>query len=330
MAAPAHFDAFAYAKRVETAMRRATPPVFRQTVVQTLLTMGCSRLLWKLYQRFVLKRDLRTLTREEIAEQGQVWKSISPYVTGGYRETTHSFCFCLCSCGCGHNECCNIWSHFFAALYYYNSYRGHNPKYPSRTVALAGFCLFGTSTIAHSFGAYSKEVECFLFRCDRASIAAYFWAFSLVGGRQHFGSRGETRLLQIYNVYTSIVGAGAVTAVFFGDYLSKMSKVLTLTTASTCLMIPVVREFFLATGPGAAFKRGLVWKHLPLATFLGGLGGISFALYLPERFCSALGLPDDFFDYFHSHSLMHVIVFLAAYWGYTGQSRWDAINSVEL
>ena len=255
-----------------------------------------------------------------------------PNVKSGYRKVTPSCLFCACSCGCGHNEICNVWTHVFASLYYYNSFKQHNPSWPSRWVALGGACLFGTSATAHCTSCYSKTVEDIMFRLDRASISAYFTCFSIVAGYQHFGSRGEHDLLRKFVMSTFVLGSASTLSVLFGPALPRLGKVITLGSVTGCIFVPVLREYLYSRGVIGRMKTALVFQHLPVCSFFAVVGALAFITSVPERIpniAKKLGLPEHTFDYFSSHSIMHILVFIAAYWGYIGQTKWDAILSEE-
>ena len=115
------------------------------------------------------------------------------------------FVYCLCSTGCLHNETCNIWTHVFASLYFFNCYLSHDPSSASKFVALAACYLFTVSSVAHSCSCHSEYVEKVMFRVDRASIALYFLVFVLVAGYQHFVlSRGELMYFQIFGMFAGL------------------------------------------------------------------------------------------------------------------------------
>ena len=86
------------------------------------------------------------------------------------------------------------------------------------------------------------------------------------------------------------------------------------------ILVPVLRERYYSSGPMKELKDKLVLLHLPTSLGFGLLGGIVFMTYFPERFYTKdtlrgksppkLGI---FFQYFNSHSIMHVMVFASAW-----------------
>ena len=109
---------------------------------------------------------------------------------------------------------------------------------------------------------------------------------------------------------------------FFGDKYAKRTKVLILGSMLMSILVPVLRERYYSSGPMKELKDKLVLLHLPTSLGFGLLGGIVFMTYFPERFYTKdvlsgksppkLGI---FFQYFNSHSIMHVMVFASAWFG---------------
>ena len=321
----------------ETLLQDAIPDVFYTTIKQTLSLMVIMRLIWFLYCFPNAISNPTMLTRKDVEKKGaeQSWRII-PYLQYGYRESNNSFIYCACSTGCLHNETCNIWTHVFAALYFFNSFLNHSPDSMSKFVALAACYLFSVSTVAHSCSCHSKPVEKIMFRIDRASIAVYFTVFVLVAGYQHFlQSRNEVLYFQIFSIVALLAGIASSSMMFFADNArSKLTKVIILSSMVLCVLIPVLRERYYSSGEMKALKDKLVLLHLPTSLGFGALGGFFFASAIPEKYFpsekqlekSKLG---TFFQYVSSHSMMHVMVFISAWIGYSGQSKWDLVLKYE-
>ena len=122
---------------------------------------------------------------------------------------------------------------------------------------------------------------------------------------------------------------------FFADNArSKLTKVIILSSMVLCVLIPVLRERYYSSGEMKALKDKLVLLHLPTSLGFGALGGFFFASAIPEKYFpsekqlekSKLG---TFFQYVSSHSMMHVMVFISAWIGYSGQSKWDLVLKYE-
>ena len=221
----------------------------------------------------------------------------------------------------------------FASLYFFNCYLSHDPSSASKFVALAACYLFTVSSVAHSCSCHSEVVEKIMFRVDRASIALYFLVFVLVAGYQHFVlSRGEVMYFQIFGIFAVLAGITSASMMYFGDKYAKRTKVIILGSMLTSILVPVLRERYYSSGPMKELKDKLVLLHLPTSLGFGLLGGIVFTMNLPERFYTKdvlsrksppkLGIA---FQYFNSHSMMHIMVFISAWLGYSGQSKWDKV-----
>ena len=150
-------------------LKDAIPHVFFITVVQTLSLMVCMKIVWTMYIYFN-ENEGGMLTQKEVKEKGSAhyWR-VMPYIHYGYRKSNKKFMYCACSTGCIHNETCNIWTHIFAALYFFNCFLNHSQESMSKFVALAAALLFAMSTMAHSCSCHSEPVEKIMFRVDRAS-----------------------------------------------------------------------------------------------------------------------------------------------------------------
>lgn len=316
-------------------LKDAIPHVFFITVVQTLSLMACMKIVWTTYIYFN-KNEGGMLTQKEVKEKGSAhhWR-IMPYIHYGYRKSNKNFMYCACSTGCIHNETCNIWTHVFAALYFFNCFFNHSQESMSKYVALAAGLLFAISTMAHSCSCHSESVEKIMFRVDRASIAIYFTVFVVVAGYQHFlQSRNEVLYFYIFSFFSLCAGVTSSSMMFFADNgRSKVTKVVILGSMVLCVLIPVLRERYYSTGALKELKDKLVLLHLPTSLAFGMFGGIFFASSQPEKYFSAKRLQNSrfgiVFQYFNSHSMMHVMVFASAWIGYSGQSKWDVVLKYE-
>ena len=315
----------------ESFLDDAIPSVLSKTIFQTFILMLVMRVAWSVVS---FDRDTKIVSLKHLESSRSLhgWSFI-PHIYYGYRYRRNSFAYCLLSTGCLHNETCNIWTHVFASLYFFNCFLSHDPSSTSKFVALAACYLFTVSSVAHSCSCHSEYVEKVLFRVDRASIALYFLVFVLVAGYQHFVlSRGELIYFQIFGMFAVLAGITSASMMFFGDKYAKRTKVLILGSMLMSILVPVLRERYYSSGPMKELKDKLVLLHLPTSLGFGLLGGIVFMTYFPERFYTKdtlrgksppkLGI---FFQYFNSHSIMHVMVFASAWIGYSGQSKWDRV-----
>lgn len=282
------------------------------------------------------KSEAGISTQKEVKDKGisHHWR-IMRYVKHGYRKSNKNLTYCICSSGCMHNETCNIWTHIFAALYFFNCYLNHPQESMSKFVALAAGLLFAISTMAHTCSCHSAPVEKIMFRIDRASIAIYFTVFVIVAGYQHFfQSRGEEIYFYIFSIFSLCAGITSSSMMFVADNgKSKLMKVAILSSMLLCVLIPVLRERYYSHGALKELKDKLVLLHLPTSLAFGMLGGVFFASSQPEKYFVAKGLQNSrlgmFFQYFNSHSIMHVMVFASAWIGYSGQSKWDVVLKYE-
>ena len=288
-----------------------------QTVGQQALCAGALSVCgWKGYCKYhgLEKRDV-VKEREKVPS----WIWDSDYIMRGYRVERPSVCFCLCSCGCVHNESCNVWSHFIAALWFANAAWFTEANAPPRAVAMAATITFTTSAIAHSFGSYEKEVCRILWSFDRASIGLLFTVLSMCSGFQHFRTRDELVFCKfwisfgfgmlnglmgckgwMYAVFTFVIGM--LSCLFLFHKSDKPWKnVLVLGLQMFGGVLPVLREYIYPSAPGA---REIIQVYLTLTVSVVAFGAILFTLRLPERL--ATGRWKGCFDFVGSgHSIMH-------------------------
>jgi len=299
-----------------------------------------------------------TLTREEVKKLGEeeAWVlGQNPYIFRGFRffrkyryfidklskmkkakenvfylkarENCSRLVHCACSCGEVHNETVNIWSHYFAALYFWNAYKKHDNDIVQYH-ALAAASLFSISTVAHTFMSHGKTTECNLFRFDRASIAAYFCVMTLIAGHHHFGYRKERLALKIFTPFAFASGTGSVLALYFGDKWQPWVKALILSVQISCAFLVAVRESVVTN---SELRKRLVAFYLPASTTFALAGALVFSMHIPEKYCKLLGLKPGYFDLFgQSHNLMHIFVAFSAYFGYRGQSLWQKMIDYNL
>ena len=141
----------------ESFLDDAIPSVLSKTIFQTFILMLVMRVAWSVVS---FDRDTKIVSLKHLESSRSLhgWSFI-PHIYYGYRYRRNSFAYCLLSTGCLHNETCNIWTHVFASLYFFNCFLSHDPSSTSKFVALAACYLFTVSSVAHSCSCHSEYVE---------------------------------------------------------------------------------------------------------------------------------------------------------------------------
>ena len=255
----------------ESFLDDAIPSVLSKTIFQTFILMLVMRVAWSVVS-FDRNTKIVSLKHLESSRSLHGWSFI-PHIYYGYRCKRNSFVYCLCSTGCLHNETCNIWTHVFASLYFFNCFLSHDPSSTSKFVALAARYLFTVSSVAHSCSCHSEYVEKVLFRGSCVDRIVFF---SVCPCRRLPALCIESCEFLMYFQILSVCGLGWDNKRFhdvFGDKYAKRTKVLILGSMLMSILVPVLRERYYSSGPMKELKDKLVLLHLPTSLGFGLPGG---------------------------------------------------------
>eukprot|EP00301_Raphidiophrys_heterophryoidea_P008116 c13055_g2_i3.p1 GENE.c13055_g2_i3~~c13055_g2_i3.p1 ORF type:complete len:377 (-),score=57.72 c13055_g2_i3:175-1227(-) len=299
-----------------TTLIHATPRVLAPTLIQCIVLVFGFRASWMAYRR-KHEREGKLLSISNM-HAGEVpkWMADNPYIRHGFRPPRMSVTGCVCSCGAMHNETINIWTHFFASLYFVNAFFFCRRRL-ARWQALVAAYLFSASTIAHCFFPTGEVASWCLFGFDRASIAIYFYAVSVFITYAHFESDSVVQKVWL--------GASTCVGLMAAGVLGGLSNGLKPSISAGILMsqmafgtLPVFRELWITPH---SYIRRLLFKYLTLCTLSGTFGAIAYTNRFPEKFfCNHTWV----LDYVgNSHNIMHVSVAMATFFAYRVAFLWE-------
>ena len=264
----------------------------------------------------------------------------NPFILSGYRQN-FTCCQAMQSACFPHNELGNIWSHLLpAAFYAYMSWHHGTLAWSLRTEAaqvhieggpsveseaahtaslgvlasahtnmllytLCATTVFFLSAIFHTFSCISVYMCALLCRLDYAGILVQITGSSISGFYFVFYCEPDRLALHVFLCFCVNLLGFVVT--LHSEFQSPKYNAFRATVFSCAALYALFPMTQVALSDGLdvylAHYTGYVWQ---LAAY--GTGVILYVLHIPERFAPGR------FDYLiHSHTLMHIFVFIASY-----------------
>lgn len=194
------------------------------------------------------------------------------YIHHGYRPQMTAW-ECVKSVFQLHNETFNIWSHAIGTAYAIILLLRRSNRFDAPSILLyAQICMFGVSTIAHTFSALSPEACTRLFQADRAMIAMQLGIVAIAISRIYF--QNDTSSFRRYASICTLFALISSKQVFFGG--GQLKTVLSIAVLVPLLLFPVFLQF--RNGPSGLGIRSILATHAPFCVSMICAAGAAYGL----------------------------------------------------